>query len=56
MEEPMTVKDLKKILNNFPDHLPVVNVNDELVTDVDTDEIELIQCMEYTSVRVVRIN
>ena len=56
MKEPMTIKDLKKILNNFPDHLPVVNANAELVTDVDTDEIELMQCMEYTSVRVEKIN
>ena len=52
----MTVGDLKKILNNFPDHLPVVNTDDEFVTDVDTDEIGLTQCMEYTSVMVVKIN
>lgn len=53
----MSVGQLKRELNKYPDYLPVVGSEDEFITTAETDSIEYQPgvCMEYTSCGVVRI-
>ena len=43
MEEPkhMTVQQLKKKLGKYPDHMPVVGIDNEFITTTEHDTIAL---------------
>ena len=57
MEEPkhMTVQQLKKKLGKYPDHMPVVGIDNEFITTTEYDTIALEDNIGLYEFGVVRI-
>lgn len=57
MEEPkhMTVQQLKKKLGKYPDHMPVVGIDNEFITTTEYDTIALEDGIGLYEFGVVRI-
>lgn len=57
MEEPkhMTVQQLKKKLDKYPDHMPVVGIDNEFITTTEHDIIALENGVGLYEFGVVRI-
>lgn len=57
MEEPkhMTVQQLKKKLGKYPDHMPVVGIDNEFITTTEHDTIALEDDVGLYEFGVVRI-
>lgn len=57
MEEPnyITVGQLKKKLSKYPDHMPVVGIDNEFITTTEHDTIALEDCVGLYEFGVVRI-
>lgn len=57
MEEPkhMTVQQLKKKLGKYPDHMPVVGIDNEFITTTEYDTIALEDDIGLYEFGVVRI-
>ena len=57
MEEPkyITVGQLKKKLGKYPDHMPVVGIDNEFITTTEHDTIEIQDSAGCHAYGVVRI-